>query len=170
MNSLFHRFSRLPLSQKISTIFFVAICGFFFGAKTPVQFYFWRGLSDDGSYVEDDFVHISWVKSGVPYVPNTSTVFVDYRELKSTNEWMELSEANVTKYYIDVYLANAKSYEYNIWWYNEEEEVHTNGVWIYKTVGAKSQSRDSNSFDIIPSRAKVEADGKTIAPPNKKEE
>lgn len=169
MRIVWDRFKSAPLHKKICAIAFAAICGFFAGTKPTVYFHFWRGLSDDGSYVDDNLVHVSWVKSGIPYIPNTSTVFVDYRELKSTNEWTELAEANVTRYFIDIELADAKSYEYNIWWYNEEEEVHTNGVWIYKTVGAKSQSRDNNSFDIIPSRARVEADGNIIAPPNKKE-
>jgi hypothetical protein len=96
-------------------------------------------------------------------------VFIDYRHRKSTNEWIELADVPVTKYFFDTTIENATNMVFNIWWYNEEQEVHTNGVWIYKTVRSRSQNQSSNTFDIIPARATTVANGKIVAPPSKKE-
>lgn len=147
-----------------------AICLSTFAAtKHYTQFYFAAGLKDDGSYTTNDFVHIEWIKTGAPYVPNTSTVFIDYRHRESTNEWIELADIPVTKYFFDATIENATNMVFNIWWYNEEQEVHTNGVWIYKTVRSRSQNQSSDTFDIIPARATTVVNGKIVAPPSKKE-
>jgi hypothetical protein len=141
----------------------------FAATKPSTQFYFAVGLQDDGSYTTNNFVHIEWVKTGAPYVPNTSTVFIDYRHRESTNEWIELAEVPVTRYFFDTTIENATSLVFNVWWHNEENEVHTNGVWVYKAVQSKSTTSNSNSFDIIPTRAAMTVNGKIVAPPSRKE-
>jgi hypothetical protein len=164
----FHHFQ----DSKARRILFVfgAVCLSTFAAtKHYTQFYFAVGLMDDGSYTTNDFVHIEWVKSGIPYVPNTSTVFIDYRHRESTNEWIELADVPVTKYFFDATIKNATNMSFNIWWHNEEQEVHTNGVWIYKTVRSRLRSQSTNTFDIIPARATTVVNGKIVAPPSKKE-
>lgn len=158
--------------SKMGKILFVlaATCLMAFaGTKHNAKFYFAAGLKDDGSYATNDFVHIEWVKSGVPYVPNTSTVFIDYRNKESTNEWVELADVPVTEYFYDATIENATNLEFNIWWHNEEQEVHTNGVWIYKTIHSRLQNQSSDTFDIIPARATTVVNGKIVAPPSKKE-
>lgn len=164
----FHKFNDLT-ARKILFIFGAFSLSIFAATKHYTQFYFAAGLKDDGSYTTNDFVHIEWVKSGVPYVPNASTVFIDYRHRKSTNEWIELADVPVTKYFFDATIENATNMVFNIWWYNEEQEVHTNGVWIYKTVRSRSQNQSSDTFDIIPARATTVVNGKIVAPPSKKE-
>lgn len=158
--------------SKARRILFIlgAICLSAFAAtKHYTQFYFAVGLNNDGSYTTNNFAHIEWAKSGVPYVPNTSTVFIDYRQRGSTNKWIELADVPVTKYFFDATIENATNMEFNIWWYNEEQEIHTNGVWIYKTVRSRSQNQSSDTFDIIPARATTVVNGKIVAPPSKKE-
>jgi hypothetical protein len=164
----FHRFENSG-AKRLHFIFAALLAVGAAVIKPRTQFYFATGLKDDGSYATNNFVHIEWVKSGIPYVPNTSTVYIDYRHKESTNEWVELADVPVTRYYFDATLENATNMVFNIWWYNEEQEVHTNGVWVYKTIRSKSQNPSSDTFDIIPARATTVVNGKIVAPPSKKE-
>lgn len=151
-------------SMLVSTIFVA-------GSKPIVSlFSFAAGLKDDGSYATTNgFVHIEWIKTGVPYVPNSATVYIDCREIGSTNEWTELGEAPVYVYRVDLPLANATNYNFNVWWHDDSEDVHTNGVWAYTLMNSKTGNPgESDKLDAVPVKAEVVGDGTIISTPSKK--
>lgn len=164
-------FRKASWFNKIAMLFFLAV-GIAVGGSKPVigYFNFASGLKDDGSSIyTNDVVHISWVKTGIPYVPNTATVYIDYKERNSTNDWMELGECSVTQYHVEYYVRNATNFMYNIWWYNDSEDVHTNGVWVFTTSTSKRNNpQESNQLEVIPAHSEVAGDGKIISTPSKK--
>lgn len=146
-----------------------AVCILYGGSKPDApHFTFESGLRDDGSCATNSTVHVEWVKTGTPYVPDTATLYVDCRERNSTNEWEELAESTVGAYSIDINLANATNYNYNIWYYYiPPEPVVTNGVWKYTTQPAKAASPE-NTLSVLPLKARTETDGTPIATPGQK--
>lgn len=168
---VFAKMKSLHIIECIGAIFFVTILMVHAGTKRPMpHFFFETGLLNDGSYATNDLVHIEWVKSGTPYVPDAATLYVDCREIGSTNEWIELARGIVSDYRLDVTLANATNYNFNIWWYYESTDVHTNGVWKYTTIRAKANDPlKNNELKALPRRALTEGDGKVIATPGMKE-
>jgi len=115
------------------------------------------------SYVTNDTIHIEWQRdthSGI-LVPETAAVYIDYRPNAETNaDWVLLGQAVVGDYRWDGTLANATNYDYNVWaYYIPPEPIHTNGVWVYKTL------KDRAGIYPIPLRARIEVNGKAIATP-----
>ena len=116
--------------------------------------------------VTNDTVSIHWQRdtSGGVYVPETATVYIDYRPNTATNEeWGLLAQTTVGAWGWSGTVANATNYDYNVWaYYIPPEPVHTNGVWTYKT------HFDRNGEYALPLRARVEVNGVAIATPAEK--
>jgi len=118
------------------------------------------------SNVTNNLVEIHWMRDtsqGV-YVPESAAVFIDYRLITDTNGvWQSLGETTVGAWLYSTMLPNATNYNYNVWaYYIPPEPVHTNGVWVYKTL------KDRNDKYAIPLRTRIEVDGKAIATPKEK--
>lgn len=113
--------------------------------------------------VTNDTVSIYWQRdtSGGVYVPESATVYIDYRPNTATNEeWGLLSQTTVGAWGWSGTVENATNYDYNVWaYYIPPQPVHTNGVWTYRT------NFDRNSDYAIPLRARIEVNGKAIATP-----
>ena len=116
--------------------------------------------------VTNDTVSIHWQRdtSGGVYVPETATVYIDYRPNTETNaEWGLLAQTTVGAWGWSGTVENATNYDYNVWaYYIPPEPVHTNGVWTYKT------HFDRNGEYVLPLRARVEVNGVAIATPAEK--
>lgn len=118
-------------------------------------------LSDAGSYVTNDMVHVAFTTF---LVPQDAPIFLDYWPDGSTNE-----EDMVTAYAapladfprpFDLYFENAISnrwYCYTTW--TPGPVIKTNGVW--QTIWMMDR-RDGRY--LIPIRTRIELDGETIAP------
>lgn len=113
--------------------------------------------------VSNDFVAIYWQRdlSGGVYVPESAAVYIDYRPNTETNaEWGLLAQTTVGAWGWSGTLSNATNYDYSVWaYYIPPEPVHTNGVWVYKTM------HDRAGCNPIPLRARVEVNNKAIATP-----
>lgn len=173
LNRAFKRFRKLPKWEQALTMFFVAVLTIYAAIKPETaRITFENGLKDDGSYVTNDIVHIEWVKSGIPYVPDMADVYIDYRpiEYRQSDEggdrWTLLGQTTVGAYEFNTTLANATNYDYNVWYHYKPETVHTNGVWEYRTTRARKQTPDT--LEAIPLRATTKGDGRAIATPSAK--
>lgn len=160
------RYFKLPSIQQ----FIVAICVFgliHYGAtKSKISFDGGIKQGDQSSLVTNDTIFISWQRDtsrGV-YVPESAAVYIDYRHNSETNaDWGLLAQTTVGAWSWSGTLAGATNYDYNVWaYYIPPEPVHTNGVWIYKTL------KDRASKYPIPLRARIEVNGKAIATPAEK--
>ena len=121
------------------------------------------GLHDNGSVITNDTVEVRWTYSGIP---SASSVFIDYREEGTTNEWRNLGETTATAGEWLGTLANATNYEYWIYsTYVPPVPVHTNGVWVGQAYETKARV-GASAFVII--NGVVEQHGKAIAPPSAK--
>ena len=113
--------------------------------------------------VSNDTITISWQRdlAGGVYVPDSAAVYIDYRAIGATNvEWGLLAQSVVGDWSWSGTLANATNYDYNVWaYYIPPEPVHTNGVWVYKTL------KDRMNANTLPLRARVEVNGRAIATP-----
>lgn len=122
--------------------------------------------SSTPNLVTNDTITISWqrdIASGI-YVPDSAAVYIDYRAVGATNtEWGLLAQSVVGAWTWTGTLENATNFDYNVWaYYIPPEPVHTNGVWVYKTL------KDRENRYPIPLRARVEVNGKAIATPKEK--
>ena len=118
------------------------------------------------SVATNDTVYIGWRRdtAGGIYVPESAAVYIDYRPNGETNaEWELLAETTVGAWSWSGIVPGATNYDYNVWaWYIPPEPIHTNGVWVYRTM------RDRRGVHPIPLRARIEADGGAIATPAEK--
>lgn len=118
------------------------------------------GLRDNGTEITNDTVTVRWTYQGIP---GASSVFIDYREAGSTNEWGNLGEALASALSWAGTLANATNYEYWVYsTYIPPTPVHTNGVWVGQTYETKSRI-GAKAFLIL--NGKIIEHGRTIAPP-----
>lgn len=175
LKDAFAKFLKLPRSKQALTIIAICIMTAYAGTKPPTsRVTFENGLKNDGSYVTNDTVHIEWVKTGIPVIPDSADVYIDYRpiaerasdaDLANTNDvWQLLGKTTVGAYEFNATLANATNYDYNVWYYYvPSENVHTNGVWAYRTMPARKQVPDI--IKAVPLRATTKGDGRTIATP-----
>ena len=131
------------------------------GSKAVVHFD--DGLRDNGTLITNDTVAVRWTYSGIPAA---SSVFIDYREAGSTNEWQSLGETLASAMAWTGTLANATNYEYWVYsTYVPPVPVHTNGVWVGQTYETKARV-GAKSFLIL--NGKVKEHGRAIAPPSAK--
>lgn len=116
--------------------------------------------------ITNDLIHITWQRdlSGGVYVPESAAVYIDYRPYTATNEqYGLLAQTTVGAWSWEGVLQDATNYDYNVWaYYIPPDPVHTNGVWVYKTL------KDRAGKYAIPLRARIEVNGKAIATPAEK--
>ena len=138
----------------------VAVCGaiMYGGSKPTVKFD--DGLRDNGTEITNDTVRVRWTYSGIPAA---SSVFIDYRESGSTNDWLNLGETVASALEWSGTLANATNYDYWVYsTYVPPVPVHTNGVWVGQAYETKSRV-GAKAFLIL--NGKIQEHGRTIAPP-----
>lgn len=157
------KIASLPRIQQIFVVLFTF--GMIHSAVTKPDFRFDGGIKQgaNASWATNDTIHIEWqrdLSTGV-YVPETAAVYIDYRPNTETNaEWGLLAQTTVGAWSWEGTLADATNYDYNVWaYYIPPEPVHTNGVWVYKTM------KDRPNQYIIPLRARVEVNGQAISTP-----
>lgn len=90
-------------------------------------------IVDDGSYLTNDFVHVS-IKKRTSMLPDSTVILVYYRHEDSTNveDWVEFTpRLTFADFPYDYPLNNATNYDVLVGAsYVPEPTVHTNGVWI----------------------------------------
>ena len=139
----------------------VAIIGaVMYGGSKGVSVRWDTGLRDNGTLITNDTVSVAWTYTGIP---GESSLFIDYREAGSTNEWENLAETVASALSWSGTLANATNYDYWVYTiYIPPVPVHTNGVWVGQAYETKSRV-GAKSFLIL--NGKVLEHGHTIAPP-----
>lgn len=161
------KFFSLPRIQQIVLIPCIVGLVFYGSTKQGWHITWDGGIKDLGrSLVTNDTIHIEWQRDtshGV-YVPGSAAVYIDYRPNTETNaEFGLLAQSTVGAWEWNGTLADATNYDYNVWaYYIPPEPVHTNGVWVYKTL------KDRNDKYAIPLRARIQINGKAIATPAEK--
>lgn len=156
------RLRRLFCSSKARGLLAVAaiVCAVMYGGSKGVYVRWDDGLHDDGTLITNDTVTVVWTYSGIP---SASSVFIDYREAGSTNEWLNLGESVASALSWTGTLANATNYDYWIYsTYIPPVPVHTNGVWVGQAYETKARV-GAKAFLIL--NGKVLEHGRTIAPP-----
>lgn len=161
------QFAKLPRIQQI--VVGAILIGFIQYGATKTKITFDGGIKQNEiqqSVVSNNLVQIHWMRdtSGGVLVPTDAPVYIDYRlSVDSNGVWQTLAETTVGTWQWSGVLANATNYDYNVWaYYIPPEPVHTNGVWLYKTL------EDRNNRYPIPLRARIEINGKAIATPKEK--
>lgn len=134
-----------------------------YGGSKGVNVRWDDGLRDNGTQITNDTVAVRWTYSGIPAA---SSVFIDYREAGTTNDWSNLAEAVASAMAWTGTLANATNYEYWVYsTYVPPVPVHTNGVWVGQAYETKARV-GAKSFLIL--NGKIQEHGRTIAPPSAK--
>lgn len=143
----------------------VVVLGFAYYGSTKSTIRYEGGIKAGAtaSVVTNNTVSIYWQRdtSGGVYVPESAAVYIDYRLSTATNEeWGLLAQTTVGAWGWSGIVENATNYDYSVWaYYIPPEPVHTNGVWVYKTL------KDRRNAHAIPLRARIEVNGKAIATP-----
>lgn len=125
-------------------------------------------LRDDGSYVTNDLVHVSFTRI---IVPDTATLYIDRRRVADEGDdsaWIGHLETTFADFRVphDIQFASATNWDwivYTTW--SPGPSVQTNGVW--HAVWGKDQKLHRY---FIPLRTSVRVDGKVIATPKSKED
>lgn len=131
-----------------------------YGGSKGVNVKWDDGLRDNGTLITNDTVQVRWTYSGIP---GASSVFIDYREAGTTNEWMNLGESLASALSWDGTLENATNYDYWVYsTYIPPVPVYTNGIWLGQAYETKARV-GSKSFLIL--NGKVQEHGRTIATP-----
>ena len=108
------RLRRLFGSSKIQGLLAVAaiVGATMYGGSKGVYVKWDDGLHDNGTLITNDTVAVCWTYSGIP---SASSVFIDYREAGSTNEWDSLGETVASALEWTGTLANATNYDYYVY-------------------------------------------------------
>lgn len=151
----------LPLIERVLAGVFVVGFAYYGSTKHGAPSVRWDdGLRDNGTLITNDTVAVRWTYSGIP---GASSVFIDYREAGTTNDWLNLAETLASAQEWTGTLANATNYDYWVYsTYVPPVPVHTNGVWVGQAYETKAKV-GAAAFLIL--NGKVVADGRTIAPP-----
>lgn len=151
----------LPLIERVLAGVFVVGFVYYGSTKSGSPSVRWDdGLADNGTLITNDTVSVRWTYSGIP---SASSVFIDYREAGSTNEWLNLAETLASAQEWTGTLANATNYDYWVYsTYVPPVPVHTNGVWVGQAYETKARV-GAKSFLIL--NGKVQEHGRTIATP-----
>ena len=148
-----------------------AVCTIYGGRKGTITYpytdYELRYLVDNGSYVSNDYVHVSFTRI---VAPATADFFISFRQVDSTNDidWAVFTNTTFAALSIpfDIPYANATNYDwicYTTW--TPGPTVQTNGVWH------SYWGRDKKLHThIIPIRSAIRVNGETIATPKSKRE
>lgn len=139
------------------------VCAVMYGGSKGVYIRWDTGLRDNGSSISNATVQVRWLYQGIP---GASSVFIDYREAGTTNNWRNLGETLASALGWDGTLEDATNYEYWVYsTYVPPVPVHTNGVWVGQTYETKARV-GAKGFLIL--NGKVQEHGRTIAPPGAK--
>lgn len=154
----------LPLIERVLAGVFVVGFAYYGSTKHGAPSVRWDdGLRDNGTLITNDTVAVRWTYSGIP---GASSVFIDYREAGTTNDWLNLAETLASAQEWTGTLANATNYDYWVYsTYVPPVPVHTNGVWVGQTYETKARV-GAKSFLIL--NGKIQEHGRTIAPPSAK--
>lgn len=160
------RWWSIPCIQRVIVGVFVIGLSYYGATKHRLYVCYDGGIkgSATANVVTNDTVSIYWQRdmSGGVYVPESATVYIDYKPSTETNdgEWSLLAQTTVGAWGWSGTVENATNYDYSVWaYYIPPDPVHTNGVWTYKT------HFDRNGAYALPLRARVEINGKAIATP-----
>lgn len=155
----------LPLIERVLAGVFVVGFAYYGSTKHGAPSVRWDdGLADNGTLITNDTVSVRWTYSGIP---SASSVFIDYREAGSTNEWLNLAETLASAQEWTGTLANATNYDYWVYsTYVPPVPVHTNGVWVGQAYETKARV-GAKSFLIL--NGLVQEHGRTIAPPKRRD-
>lgn len=143
----------------------LAIAAMLYGGTKP-SFRYDGGIKASAakkSYATNDTVVVFWERDPrtIFQPPDNAPVYIDYRPIGSTNEWGMLAQSVVNAWGWTGELEAATNYDFNVYaYYIPPEPVHTNGVWEYRTITDPEKKRG-----IIPLRATIKADDRTIYPP-----
>ena len=151
----------LPLIERVLAGVFVVGFAYYGSTKHGAPSVRWDdGLADNGTLITNDTVSVRWTYSGIP---SASSVFIDYREAGSTNEWLNLAETIASALSWTGTLANATNYDYWVYsTYVPPVPVHTNGVWVGQAYETKARV-GAKSFLIL--NGMMQEHGRTIATP-----
>lgn len=152
--------------RRCGLVFVFIAAGFLYSMATKpstCRVYYDGGIKPGATenVVTNDTVAIYWQRdtSGGVYVPETATVYIDAIEHGASNA-VNIAQTVVGAWGWSGTVENAANYDYIVWaYYIPPEPVHTNGVWVYKTM------RDRRGENAIPLRARVEVNGNAIATP-----
>ena len=172
----FSRMSR-AVRRKVKGVQIVALallggmCALYAGRKGRITYpytdYEMRYLTDVGSYVTNDFVHVNFNRI---VAPESAPFFITYRQVDWTNDmdWVVYISTTFAEFTCpsNVPFANATNYDficYTTW--TPGPSVLTNGVW--HSYWGKDKKLHTH---MIPIRSSVRVDGETIATPKSKRE
>ena len=115
-----------------NSIIFLAIYAipltFYAGTKHAWKFTFDTGLHDNGSYVTNTTVCAAWTHDLT--VLDGDTLYVDYRPVGTTNEWIMFFETTVGSNRVCGELTNATNMEFYVYSeYLPPSPVVTNGIY-----------------------------------------
>ena len=128
-------------------------------------------LTDHGSYVTNDYIHIDFIRH--PIVPDSAGFIVEVYELADTNyeHGVTLVETTFADFPVpcDVTMDNATNYNaicYTPW--TPGPAVQTNGVWhTYWGEARGGKGHDQGMLIAIPVRTEITThQGEKIAPPS----
>ena len=145
----------------------LAIAAMLYGGTKPPssKFAFDGGIKDavEPSYTSNDTVVVRWQLDprAIFAPPDNAPVYIDYRPRDLTRGWRTLAQSVVNAWGWSGELEAATNYDFNVYaYYFPPEPVHTNGVWEYRPITDPEKKRG-----IIPLRATIKADDRTIYPP-----
>lgn len=145
------------------------VCALYGGRKGTITYpytdYEMRYLTNSGSYVTNDAIHVSFTRVVVPV---TAPFFISFRQVDSTNDldWVVFTNTTFAAFNVpcDIPYPNATNFDwicYTTW--TPGPTVQTNGVWhSYWGTDKKLHTH------FIPIRSAVRVDGETIATPKSK--
>ena len=124
-------------------------------------------LSDAGSYVTNDFVHVAFTRV---VVPDSAGLFIDRRAVSSTNDadWVTHIATTFEQFQPpqDVQFTAASNWNWAVYTdWTPGPAVETNGVW-HAMFGIDRRS----GRHVIPVRACIRVDADVIATPKSKED
>ena len=164
----FARLSRRALFALLAVAVACTVCArkgnITYPATDPTTAY----LRDDGSFVTNDLVHVSFTRI---IVPDTATLCIDRRRVDSEGDdsaWTSHIETTFADFQVpqDIQFESATNWDwvvYTTW--TPGPSVQTNGVW--HAVWGKDQKLHRY---FIPLRTSVRVDGQVIATPKSKED
>lgn len=147
------------------------ICALYAGRKGRITYpytdYEMRYLTDSGSYVTNDAIHVSFTRI---IAPATADFFISFRQVDSTNDfdWVVYTNTTFAAFTVpcDIEYPAATNYDwicYTTW--TPGPTVQTNGVWH------SYWGRDKKLHThIIPIRSAIRLDDEIIATPKSKRE
>lgn len=157
------KFASLGVIERTLCLAFIVGMVMYGSTKHAVSVRWDTGLADNGSLITNNTVTARWTYSGIPAA---SSVFIDYREAGTTNDWLNLAETLASALSWTGTLANATNYDYWVYsTYVPPVPVHTNGVWVGQAYETKANV-GAGAFLIL--NGKVVEHGRTIAPPSAK--